>query len=421
MGKRSKQGSALRAKKRAKIANQQLEHALADQSEQHRTQSKKDEELFILDTNRKDTFSSMKAASIARKSAAEKEALKKQKYEHSANEKRRINLMLKRHGKEGVIALAQEGKARMEGVKKTRKQTSVAAAAATKPTFDLWDEPMAASTKSTGIIAPTKQLSNKEIKARNQSKLNAPPQLAVEVAHPGQSYHPDKEHHQDAIGEALSIEIRRNEAEEYKSRPISEGMSTFTKEFIVNSDSEEDESSSDEEEGEGIETIATKIIKRKEKLTRAQRNKQKRVKAELTSIKERKQHKQFLHQVNEVHVHNKAVKKAEHEQRAKQMEIAKLKQEKKSIPLGKDVWTSLSSIDPIRAPSLPVALTEELHGGGNGLRTVKPKGSLVTDRLESMAARNMISKKKATGRRIVQGKRRSTKRHGEKGTEYLLI
>ena len=138
MGKRSKQGSALRAKKRAKIANQQLEHALADQSELHRAQSKKDEELFILDTNRKDTFSSMKAASIARKSAAEREALKKQKYEHSANEKRRINLMLKRHGKEGVIALAEEGKARMEGVKKTRKQISVAAAAATKPTFDLW-------------------------------------------------------------------------------------------------------------------------------------------------------------------------------------------------------------------------------------------------------------------------------------------
>ena len=425
MGKRSKQGSALRAKKRAKIANQQLEHALADQSELHRAQSKKDEELFILDTNRKDTFSSMKAASIARKSAAEKEALKKQKYEHSANEKRRINLMLKRHGKEGVIALAEEGKARMEGVKKTRKQISVAAAAASKPTFDLWGEPTASSTKPTETIAPTqqptKQLSNKEIKARNKAKLNAPPQLAVEVAHPGQSYHPDKEHHQDAIGEALSIEIRRNEAEEYKSRPISEGMSAFTKDFIVNSDSEEDESSSDEEEGEGIETTSTKIIKRKEKLTRAQRNKQKRVKAELTSIKERKQHKQFLHQVNEVHVHNKAVKKAEHEQRAKQMEIAKLKQEKKSIPLGKDVWTSLSSIDPIRAPSLPVALTEELHGGGNGLRTVKPKGSLVTDRLESMAARNMISKKKTKGRRIVQGKRRSTKRHGEKGTEYLLI
>jgi hypothetical protein len=70
-----------------------------------------------------------------------------------------------------------------------------------------------------------------------------------------------------------------------------------------------------------------------------------------------------------------------------------------------------------------VALTEELHGsgGGNGgLRTVTPKGSLVTDRLESMVSRNMIQKKKAEGRRIVQGKRRP-KIRGAQGTEYLLL
>ena len=60
------------------------------------------------------------------------------------------------------------------------------------------------------------------------------------------------------------------------------------------------------------------------------------------------------------------------------------------------------------------------NGGGGGLRTVTPKGSLVTDRLESMVARNMILKKKREGRRIIQGKKRP-KRRGAKGTEYLLI
>jgi nucleolar protein 53 len=78
-----------------------------------------------------------------------------------------------------------------------------------------------------------------------------------------------------------------------------------------------------------------------------------------------------------------------------------------------------------------VALTEELLGiptmdggkDGNGsLRTVIPKGSLVTDRIESMAARNMIVKRKASGgRRIVQGKKRNNKVRGAEGTEYLLI
>ena len=274
------------------------------------------------------------------------------------------------------------------------------------------------------------KLSNKQLKSRVQALESAPPTLAVEVAHPGQSYHPDKEHHQDAIGEALSIEIRRNEAAEYKSKPISEGMSAFTKEFIVDSDEEEEESSDEEDEVAGDGNYGTTIVKkRKEKLTRAQRNKQKRAKAELTAIKERKQHKQFMHQANEVRRHDKAVKQAEAEQRERQEMISTLKMEKKSKPLGKDVWGTLSQKDPIRAPSFPVALTDELQkngggaagggGGGGGLRTVTPKGSLVTDRLESMVARNMISKKKMEGRRIVQGKRRP-KTRGPEGAEYLL-
>jgi hypothetical protein len=74
---------------------------------------------------------------------------------------------------------------------------------------------------------------------------------------------------------------------------------------------------------------------------------------------------------------------------------------------------------------LPVALTEELGadgGGGGSLRTVVPKGSLVTDRVESMAARNMIVKRRASGaRRIVQGKKRNNRTRGGGDTEYMLM
>ena len=440
MGKRSKQGAALRAKKRADIANQQLEQAMAEMGEQERVQSKKDEELFVLDTARKESTATSQA--VTERKRAEKEASKKRKVEHSERHARKIQKVLKDHGKDGAIALAAKGQARLEQ-KRIRRQIS---AASNKPTFDLWDEVAAPASKkdrrnqAKKAAAPTlaadpifdpptqpeSKLSNKQLKARKLAEANAPPKLAVEVAHPGQSYHPDKEHHQDAIGEALSIEIRRNEAVEYKARPISEGVSAYTKEFIVNSDDEEDsdDDTSDEEE-EGGQSTEAKIIKRKEKLTRAQRNKQKRVKAEQTALKERRTRKQFLHQANEVHIHNKAVKKAEQEQAERQQEIAKLKKEKKSQPLGKGLWSTLSQNDPIRAPSLPVALTSELAGGessqgGGGLRTIAPKGSLVTDRLESMVARNMMSKKKVEGRRIVQGKKRPKVR-GAQGTEYLLI
>lgn len=435
MGKRSKQGSQLRAKKRAKIADQQLQQALTDHGEQTRVQSKKDDELFVLDTQRKETAATLKAAAVRRNNAAEKkkeaESKKKQKYEYSDREKRKIQKVLNTHGKEEIIARAEKGRARLDQ-KKIRKQIS---AVVTKPTFDLWDEPTVDKKRKSRNVAkppvvdldptfdpptqPEGKQSKKQIKSRKVAQANARPQLAVEVAHPGQSYHPDKEHHQDAIGEALSIEIRRNEAVDYKKRPISEGMSAFTKGFIVNSDSEEEDSSDDEEDDTNT-AKSTTMVKRKEKLTRAQRNKQKRVKAEQTALKERKTRKQFMHQVTESHIHNKAVKRAERENAERQAELEKMRAEKRAQPLGKNLWGKLSEKDAIRAPSLPVALTAELKKGEGGLRTVTPKGSLVTDRLESMVARNMITKKRQGGRRIVQGKKRP-KRRGAQGTEYLLV
>ncbi|KAL9185423.1 hypothetical protein ACHAXT_003200 [Thalassiosira profunda] len=426
MGKRSKRGASLRAKKRADAAHQQLEDLQLKQAEEHRVQSKKDGELFVLDTARKDGLASRKAAATRRKE--EKEEGRKRKYEHSELQQRKMKRVLDAHGAEGAIALAARGRARTDG-ERIRKHITAAAA---KPTFDLWGEEgespaaTAKKPKKSAVVdpafpepsTPAAPLSNKQRKARRRAAAEAPPKLAVEVAHPGQSYRPDKEQHQDAVGEALAIEIRRNEAEQYRSKPISEGMAAFTKEFIVESS---DEESSDEEEDD---TAATgpRIVKRKEKLTRAQRNKQKRVKAEETALKERRARKAFLHQANEVRSHSKAVKKAERERRERQTELAQLKAEKKAKPLGKDVWGSLSAKDPIRAPSLPVALTEELKKGegGGGLRTVAPKGSLVTDRLESMAARKLVTKKRQGGRRIVQGKRRP-KKGGGKGTEYLLV
>lgn len=68
----------------------------------------------------------------------------------------------------------------------------------------------------------------KQLKARKHAQLIAPRTVALEVAHPGQSCRPDIEQHQDAIGTALSIEIRRNEVEEDKAAPISTGVSAFT-------------------------------------------------------------------------------------------------------------------------------------------------------------------------------------------------
>lgn len=390
-------------------------------------QSKRNEDLFVLDTDRKDTAASNKA----RREAKAKEDSKKRKHEYSALEMRKIQKVLNIHGKEGAIALAERGKAGL-GEKRIRKHMK--SSASNTPTFDLWNHEKSESPNQKVASDPKfdkptnspARLSKKQIKAFEQAKANAPPKLAVEVAHPGQSYRPDREQHQESIGEALAIEIRRNEAVEYKATPISEGMSAITRDILVASDFDEDSSDDDDDEKEEInDAVTTRIIKREGKLTRAQRNKQKRVKAEEVSLKKRRLQKQFLHEANEVHVKRKAMQRAVEEQRQGRAEIAVLKSEKEAQPLGKDVWTKSSEKDPISAPSLPVALTEELNFtkdgriGGGGLRTVTPKGSLVTDRIESMVMRKMIVKKRE-GRRIVQGKRRP-KRRGAQGTEYLLV
>ena len=448
MGKRSKSGAGSKAKKRIGETYEELKEAQIERSEQARAEAQADETLFVLDTTRKETAASNRAKHLRTK----KEESKKRKLEASDRIKNKVKRIIDTHGQEGAIALAEKGRKRLDQKRIRKHITSTAA----KPTFDLWsDPPVAASKRQTVRICgkrsasgtapveivpaeesvppasrpnddlynlpaqPAPKLSNKQLKARRNAQLAAPNKLAVEVAHPGQSYHPDKEHHQDAIGEALSIEIRRNEALDYKSKPISDGMSEFTKEFIIN-DSDEDESSDDEDDTST--NVSTKIIKRKEKLTRAQRNKQKRVKAEETALKERRERKKFMHQVHEVKKTSKEVRRAEEEQRQRNEELAKLKQERKSRPLGKNVWEKISHDSPIDAPTLPVALTGEIKSGreGGGLRTLAPKGSLVTDRLESMVARNMIAKKKTEVRKRVQGKRRKN-RIGVKGTEYLLV
>jgi nucleolar protein 53 len=455
MGKRSRQGAALRATRRANVAALQLEQAMVDRSEETRVQSKDDAELFVLDTTRNEAALSGGNKRRRRNGRDgvgcskdhQKDERSKLKTQYSAREERQIHRLIKVHG-EKVVQLAEEGRARATIPNTGRKDrlTSTGVLTSSRPSFDLWGESTsmsaAKSMKKKVIPSPVPYLTSQPTSndTKGVALLPSAPRLAVEIAHPGQSYRPDSEQHQDAIGAALSIEIRRNEAIEYKNKPVSDGLSTYTAGLIVGDDDTSDDDDYDDDDDNGVigkdaavSSSSSNILKkkRKEKLTRAQRNKQRRVKAELLEIKERKARKAFLHQANEVRIHNKAVLTAEKEAAERRIQVERLRAERKAKPLGSDVWGALSRDDPLSAPTLPVALTEELLGiptmdggkDGNGsLRTVIPKGSLVTDRIESMAARNMIVKRKASGgRRIVQGKKRNNKVRGAEGTEYLLI
>jgi nucleolar protein 53 len=267
------------------------------------------------------------------------------------------------------------------------------------------------------IQQPAK-LSRDIIKDRELQKKTARKTIKVEPAQPGMSYRPDEEQHQDVIGEALSIELLRKEAIEYKNAPLGGGeLNEETMALIVGSSDEE--SSDEEEEDDNIDMNGTgrAPVKRKEKLTRAQRNKQKRIKQEQLALQEKKRKKLLIASLSDAKKVTKEVRKEEAAKLARRQEIQALKDEERAKPIGGNIIGSLAELDPINAPSLPVALTEELKGGS--LRTIKPKGSLVTDRIESFISRKMANRKAISTKNIVHGKRRKNIKGG-KDREYIL-
>jgi nucleolar protein 53 len=146
--------------------------------------------------------------------------------------------------------------------------------------------------------------------------------------------------------------------------------------------------------------------KKKDKMTRAQRNRQKRVRGEQKEILERKREKKFQNSIGESKTVSKKLRKEEIEQREKVDALKKLKVESERTK-GKNVYQQLAAENPIHAPTYPVALSSELEKGS--LRTIRPKGSLVTDRMASFFDRDMAPKKALKRKQRVQGKLRKAK------------
>jgi nucleolar protein 53 len=373
----------------------------------------------------------------------------------SENDQRKIDKLLEHHSPEALQTIAKSVSSNKDLIKQRR--ASKRTIGASKATFDLWDDSTETTTitnnvpklsgvkacagtcpieftpapakhtetsVSLSVIPPSRKLS----KFKERTNANKPTQVRVDVAQPGQSYNPDPEQHQDVIGEALAIELKRNEALEYKNTPLSTGLKEETMRIMITtSDDEDDDSSSNSSNSDDEEDGTTKVsssVKRKEKLTRAERNKRKRVKAEQVALQERKKAKKLLSSVNDAKKTVKDLRKEEEVRTVKRNEIKALKEEERNKPVGVNVIQQLSKIDPLNVPSLPVALTEELQSGrgdgkgGGSLRTVRPKGSLLTDRVESLISRKMANRKVMQKKKVVEGKRRKMK--SGKDREYLL-
>lgn len=399
MGKKL-QGAKLRAKKRSQLAAQQSLEAGAEAAETQQVSTKANEELFVLDTT----------AVLPSKKQLDKKEKKKRKYTNSAKEEAQINKLVDTHSPTKLQELAKVETAKRAKIKKD-----------VNPSFDLWGDEETTTpnskkrmtrSQSKKIVAPDPGIGpclagTKPAHEPTNYSLPAMPApntktVSVDVAEAGQSYNPDRVQHKDVITKALQVEAKRQKAEELSKAPISKGMSEETKAYLLGDSDLEDDSSDSEIDDEPKRLIE----KKKEKLTRAQRNRQKRIKQELYDIAQRKKDKKFQNSVGEAKIVAKKLRKQESEQREKSEAQKKLKEESERTK-GKDVYHQLAVENPMDAPTYPVALSSELKNGS--LRTIKPKGSLVKDRMASFMDRGMAAKKQLKHKRRVEGKRRRIK------------
>mmetsp|Transcript_23394 Transcript_23394/g.32782 ORF Transcript_23394/g.32782 Transcript_23394/m.32782 type:complete len:425 (-) Transcript_23394:114-1388(-) len=423
MGKRVR-GAALRAKKRTDALQEEIADRIAREASTKSIVQKTNDELFVLDTDG--------AADSSKALQKEKQRQKKKQKGLSENDLKKVKSLLQKHDRDEqkLTALANSKQKRIKQAIRTKRVLGNARAG-----FDLWDDNTTRTTsssesKSTAAVQPPKKKKQKQIDSgigmalagtapaftETTSTLQKPAKkkntVAVDTAHGGQSYHPDPQQHQDMIGEALALELRRKQAIDYNKAPISQGLSEETKALMV-TETDDDESSSDDDSSDEEEDAA--IVRKKEKLTRAQRNRQKRIRAEQAALEEKKRMKKLLNSVQEVKQMKKELVQMEREKKERKEWIQQQKQAEEEKPAGINILDKRSEKDPIRVPALPVALTDELSGS---LRTLKPKGSLVTDRIDSMVDRKMANRKQVGDKKkVVQGKKRKVR---NKDLPYLL-
>lgn len=402
MGKRVR-GAKLRSKKRGTVAEREIVEKHAGEVETGAVTDKADDELFVLDTT----------AVVPSKKQLEKKR-SKQQLKNSTKEEVQIQKLIDNHSEKTLKSLAKKTSITERRAPKRIK------AKQNRPTRDLWadeDEssstalatkkaaPIVVSSGPHGIVpskhvkvVTTRALAPQTSKYKNKDMMP----VTIDLAKSGQSYNPDRKEHRRAIIEALKIETKRDKADKEAKKKVSQGMSAETKALLLGDSDTEDE---EEEESDTEMEIATK---RPEKMTRAQRNKQKRVRVVEYEIRERKRQKQVRHDMRGVKSARRKLLKEEAEKKAEKEKIEKLKRESERSK-GKDVYQQLADENPRYAPSYPVALPGEV----SSLRRIKPKGSLVTDRMVSLMDRGMTAKKQLKHKMRVEGKRRKVKVKGK--------
>ncbi|KAF9978073.1 hypothetical protein BGZ73_003813 [Actinomortierella ambigua] len=265
-------------------------------------------------------------------------------------------------------------------------------------TYDVWGEEKEEEAQGSDDEAKdfVKEVITKApVKAPTTLKLKPKAVIpAVKESHPGASYNPTMQDHQNLLRIAHEEELKLlQEKEKLESqlaypKELDEMVPFDDRTGGLMEDSDEEEEEEEEEEEDDEATEGKKKVKGKK--TTAERNRLARAQETLKKEKEIRKQKELLKQANQLKTIIKTVEEEEAEAEKKRAENESKKEEK--------ARAGMKRVGKFNIPKerTQVQLQEEL---AESLRQLKPEGSLMKDRFQSFVERNIIEPRMPVAKR----------------------
>ncbi|XP_013400969.1 ribosome biogenesis protein NOP53-like, partial [Lingula anatina] len=259
--------------------------------------------------------------------------------------------------------------------------------------YDLWAEDNVNS--SVKEVAEYHEKYTKKTKPKAPQRLRAKPSVvpAIEVSHPGASYNPAFDDHQELLKIANEVEIKKLKEEsklEERLAPMqkmswNEIEQSWIQEMSLGLDGEEEEEEEDGSDSEDADDLTTNPpVRRENKKTEKQRKKEK-----LKLEKEKKLQEIKMKKIKDSQrLRLKSIKKEVNEIVKQREAKASRKAEKRKAAIANPKKLGKLKFE---TPDLELQLSDELKGS---LRLLKPEGHLLVDRFKSFQKRNIIEPRK---------------------------
>ncbi|EDO40213.1 predicted protein [Nematostella vectensis] len=268
------------------------------------------------------------------------------------------------------------------------KEKSKKPRAKNKEVFDLWGKEDTPKDVNEHYLKVTGKM---KVKMPKSARRKVTELTAVEVCHPGASYNPTFEDHQELLLNANEIEVKKQKENEKLERQVrfltkdeAAALPTWEEEmgeglFDDKSDDDKVDDDDDDDEDNEEEVMNGPILRSKQKTSQQKRKEleEKQKQKELEAEKEQKLKENDIFRIKTI---KKEIASAENKmaKRRRKKEEEKKTSLQKTRKLGRHTYVN---------PNVEIQLSDEISGN---LRKLKQEGNLMTDRFRSLQKRNII-------------------------------